>query len=157
MKRVNLNLLTAMLVILFVTSFSSCKKDSSTEPETEKITFTVDGTQYETSNIQGADAGFGLMIVGSLTSEQRALSILFDYDGISTGTYTFGDANYSINWDVFITTTEIDRYTARSGSITIDEYNAETGKIKGTFNAVCKTLNDSRTVTITNGSFIVYE
>lgn len=157
MKKVTLNLLTVLLALLFVTSFSACKKDSTTEPDAEKISFTVNGTPYETSFVQGADAGFGLMIVGSLTSEQRALSILFDYDGISTGTYAFGDSNYSVFWDVFITTTEIDRYTSRSGSITIEEYDAETGKIKGTFNAVCKTLNDSKTVNITSGSFLVYE
>jgi hypothetical protein len=46
-------------------------------------------------------------------------------------------------------------YTSKSGSLVVEEYSAETGRLKGTFNATCAT-SDNKTVTVTNETILVF-
>ncbi len=105
------------------------------------------------------DIGFGLNVVGSFTDGQHILSITFDSD-IATDTHDLSDIDsyYGFYWDdvISISAPQIDRYFSRSGTMVVEEYNAETGKLKGTFSGVGKTLDDSKSVTVTNGTFLVF-
>jgi hypothetical protein len=160
MKKNSIKLITSLLVLILVIGTSSCKKDDDpgSDPETDKITLIVDANYYEPYLIQDTDNGYELYVTGSFANGQNGLTLTFDSD-VTVGTHDLSDieSSYGIFWDQVINlyAGNIDRYWSRSGSIIVEEYNAETGKLKGTFSATCKTLDD-RSVTITSGTFIVF-
>ena len=159
MKQITIRLMASLLVLMLVIiGSSSCKKDNKTESQSPKITLNVNGEYFEPYLIQDADIGFGLFVVGSFSDGQHSLSLNFDSD-ITQGSHDMGDPNsaYGMFWDnvININAGNIERYTSKSGTLVVEEYNAETGRLKGTFNATCAT-SDNKTVTVTNGTFLVF-
>ncbi|OFY49760.1 MAG: hypothetical protein A2W85_07840 [Bacteroidetes bacterium GWF2_41_31] len=158
MKQITTRLVASLLVLVLVIGSPACKKDNKTETESAKITLTVNGENFEPYLIQDADIGFGLFVVGSFSDGQHILSLNFDSD-ITEGSHDMGnlDSAYGMFWDKVndINSGNIERYTSKSGSLVVEEYSAETGRLKGTFNATCAT-SDNKTVTVTNGIFLVF-
>lgn len=158
MKQVTTKLMLILLVMVLIVGNSACKKDNSTDTEYDKITLNVNGEYFEPYLIQDADIGFGLMVVGSFSDGKHSLSLNFESD-ITIGSHDMGnlDSAYGMFWDNVIDaySGNIERYFSKSGSLVVEEYDQDTGRLKGTFNATC-TSADNKTVTITNGTFLVF-
>ena len=161
MKKLTFKSITLLLLCVVIIGVSACKKDNEddpgTDPDTAGITLKVNGVTYEPYLIQDVDIGFGLNVIGSFADGKHGLTIVFESD-VTVGIHDLSDINsrYGLYWDDVISMTNIERYFSRSGSIVVNEYNAETGKLVGTFSGTCKTLDDSKSLTVTDGTFLVY-
>ncbi len=159
MNQTLLKFASALLVVLLIVGICSCSKDDDGNPETEsdKITLIVDGVAYESFLIQNTDVGFGLTVIGSFSDAQHIMGLMFESE-VTEGEHDLSESSaYGVLWDVVHSTYNIERFTSESGSLTVEEYNAETGKLKGTFNAVCTSMNNSNNkVTISSGTFVVF-
>jgi|GEM_PF-4346005 len=160
MKKNAIYFLNVLVVLVLVVGTLACKKDdnSGSEPEYDKITLQVDGANYEPFLIQHVDIGYGLTVVGSFSDGKNSLVIILESD-ITEGDHDLSnhELSYGVFWDkvIDLNSGNIERYTSASGNIFVEEYNEETGKLKGTFHATC-TTSDNKTVSITNGTFVVY-
>jgi len=114
------------------------------------LSCTIDGTPY-TATTTNAQSLSGKIGISGLKNGTENL-IIWLPDPFTTGSHTlsaFGDymGQYAPS------TSNI--FTSSSGTVVISEYNASTGKIKGTFSF--QATDNSTTISVTNGQFEAYK
>ncbi len=166
MKFIRISLLCALCMVLLACGKDSNPSDNNNDddnnnnPKTSLLRFTLDGpgianrtydmnhTFYTANYLYEEEEQYS---VGSLIGADMNLTTAFP--GKSTGTYTLdGDSfvTLSIHTDG---ETQVSMFS-ETGSLTILEANAGTGRLKGTFSGTFMST-ENRTYTVTNGSFTI--
>lgn len=122
----------------------------TTSKGVSSLSCSIDGVPYTASSIN-AQSISGKVGISGMSGATKSI-LLWLPDPFTTGSHAlsaFGDymGQYAPSSSTI--------YTSSSGTIVISEYDASTGKIKGTFNF--EATDNSTTVSVTNGQFEVYK
>lgn len=163
-----MNHITRILFFLAVSfiliPFSGCSDDDAvvtpTPTNNTEVTFTVNGGAYSNKSftIQGNSAAVydpnekltGITFAGK--EGTKNISCTIGWGGTSTGTRSWGTNNPHDSASVeFMDDTYI--YSSEQGTLTITEFGAVGGYVKGTFSGSFSLFLSGQTVTVTNGKF----
>ena len=113
------------------------------------LTATIDGVNFNASSISVHDNQGKIGITGITGSATMIVWLPSDFTVGAHAAHTVGD--YVINYSPYPGSLLV----SSTGTISIIEYNASSGKIVGTFNCTAQGASSSKI--ITNGSFVVYK
>ena len=157
MKILKFNLLSLIVILALGLSSCSSDDDSSSENAETYINFTIDGTDYNFTDILTAESGV-ITLNGNngsgFTDPGDTQIALWMPLTISNGTYNV-EGGFSADYQISFTSDALsfDFDFAESGTLTLTQTSGE--YIEGTFTATV-TNDDDTTITIENGEFKAY-
>jgi len=141
-------------ILFFAISISfltiSCKKDK--DPFNTYFEATINGTQTEFADANGAFVNSELQLVGFMMNMSHLLGVSVDKN-ISAGEYILGTSNQFISAVYNFDSSAL--YEIQSGTLNIEIHDTDERQIRGTLMLGGRNFDTNDTLNITNGSFAI--
>lgn len=121
---------------------------NTAKPDT--LTLTLDGIVWNTQSTYTSNQSGYISIGGSEISTSKSIAVALPTN-VTAGSYalsSFG-TTYLVNYNP----SSSNPYLTTAGNITVTEHNSATKRVRGTFYATTKNVNQTVTANITNGYF----
>ena len=148
------NHLLCLCLALACLATSSCKKDEDDklDPEGDCFTAKVDGQMFESDNVTGTLAIFDLITVSATSGNGPVPTFGLTLVTTDVGTYSFAAQSDVVGLYAPDPLTSSEEFGATSGTLTIQEHNAASKRLRGTFSFEGTNI-DGETIQVTEGFF----